>query len=269
MSYRLITGGWTFYCWLQIPPPVPLRLPAVPKRTHIPPSIKLQPNYAKMNIRPQTQQQSLPRLPPATKARTLPPIPPVNNKPKPPIRNQASIDASNINNIKKMYDLNRNASIKQPSFEYNNVQEIVKIPKAPLGPPPPAPNKICHNKSNPPASKIIVNQQCNNPTTGAGGRVSIRQDSSVSSDSFSQTSSPSYTTKTMETPLLPPKEPLKHQNGHLVKVQNVEEDPNGNTTITKSASTPASLQTIVRFHNGSNMSLHHRVTIYYLIPWNK
>lgn len=34
------------------------------------------------------------------------------------------------------------------------------------------------------------------------GKVSVRQDSNVSSDSMSQTSSPSYTTKTMETPLL-------------------------------------------------------------------
>lgn len=35
--------------------------------------------------------------------------------------------------------------------------------------------------------------------------ISVRQDSNVSSDSFSQTSSPSYTSKTMEAPLLPHK----------------------------------------------------------------
>lgn len=29
--------------------------------------------------------------------------------------------------------------------------------------------------------------------------------------------------------------------------------------LTKSLSTPAGLQTVVRFHDGSNMSLHHRV----------
>lgn len=34
---------------------------------------------------------------------------------------------------------------------------------------------------------------------------------------------------------------------------------NPNSPITKSASTPASLQTIVRFQNGSNMSLQHKV----------
>lgn len=94
------------------------------------------------------------------------------------------------------------------------------------------------------------------------GKVSVRQDSSVSSDSFSQTSSPSYTTKTMETPLLPPRTPVKQQNGVLVtaKIKAVDEEANGNATMTKSVSTPASLQTIVRFHNGSNMSLHHRVS---------
>lgn len=33
------------------------------------------------------------------------------------------------------------------------------------------------------------------------------------------------------------------------------------TPITKSVSTPASLQTIVRIQNGSNMSLQHKVSI--------
>lgn len=63
----------------------------------------------------------------------------------------------------------------------------------------------------------------------------------------------------METPLLPPRNNLK-QNGLLIKNHIEEVEANGNGTITKSASTPASLQTIVRFHNGSNMSLHHRVS---------
>lgn len=39
-----------------------------------------------------------------------------------------------------------------------------------------------------------------------------------------------------------------------------ETDNPPGSPITKSMSTPASLQTIVRFHNGSNMSLHHRVS---------
>jgi corin len=121
-----------------------------------------------------------------------------------------------------------------------------------------------------PASR--VEQQPDN------NKVSVRQDSNVSSDSFSQNSSPSYTTKTMETPLLP------HHGGNSVtasqkvnsagnrKMLNGEAatgtphtgndvSSNGNAALTKSISTPASLQTIVRFHHGSNMSLHHRVRI--------
>ncbi|XP_048507998.1 atrial natriuretic peptide-converting enzyme [Athalia rosae] len=86
--------------------------------------------------------------------------------------------------------------------------------------------------------------------------ISVRQDSNVSSDSFSQTSSPSYTSKTMEAPLLP----HKHANGKVPgrALAPEPENPPG-SPITKSMSTPASLQTIVRFHSGSNMSLHHRI----------
>jgi hypothetical protein len=239
-----------------IPPPVPLRPPAVPKRTHVPPSVNTT-ETAKMNVRSQAQPPP-PIIPPLPKSRALPPIPTVDNKPRPPIRHQISSDSSNLNVLSRTYDLNRNASPKQPAklpctFEFNSVtQDFTKIPPAPVGPPPPAP-KTCHKPNISPASKVGGNQQCN------GGRVSVRQDSGISSDSFSQTSSPSYTTKTMETPLLPPKTPVRQQNGILTKAQNVEDDTNGNTTITKSASTPASLQTIVRFHNGSNMSLHHRI----------
>ncbi|XP_044256972.1 atrial natriuretic peptide-converting enzyme isoform X1 [Tribolium madens] len=234
----------------SIPPPVPLRPPAVPKRTHVPAPVNSS-ESAKMNVR--LQPQPPPVIPPLPKSRALPPIPPVDNKPRPPVRNQISTDSSNINILSRTYDLNRNASPKQSDISACTLLlDFTKIPPAPVGPPPPAP-KTCHKPTISPANKVPGNQQCN------GGRVSVRQDSGISSDSFSQTSSPSYTTKTMETPLLPPKTPVRQQNGILAKVQNVEDDANGNTTITKSASTPASLQTIVRFHNGSNMSLHHRI----------
>ena len=109
-------------------------------------------------------------------------------------------------------------------------------------------------------------------------KVSVRQDSNVSSDSFSQNSSPSYTTKTMETPLLPPhgvsstNASQKVSSGSKMKMCNGDVgngapltgndvSSNGNAALTKSMSTPASLQTIVRFHHGSNMSLHHRVSM--------
>lgn len=107
-------------------------------------------------------------------------------------------------------------------------------------------------------------------------RVSMRQDSSISSDSFSQTSSPSYNTKIMEAPLL----------SHAAKMHKVAKPPavaaaaarnldeiskdvkdggesaaNGSAVIIKSASTPASLQTIVRLSNGSNVSLQGKVRV--------
>lgn len=47
-----------------------------------------------------------------------------------------------------------------------------------------------------------LNAMCQSPVPKP---MSVRQDSNVSSDSFSQTSSPSYTSKTMEAPLLPHK----------------------------------------------------------------
>lgn len=53
-----------------------------------------------------------------------------------------------------------------------------------------------------------LNTMCQSPVPKP---ISVRQDSNVSSDSFSQTSSPSYTSKTMEAPLLP----HKHINGKV------------------------------------------------------
>uniref|UniRef100_A0A182PDL4 Scavenger receptor class A n=1 Tax=Anopheles epiroticus TaxID=199890 RepID=A0A182PDL4_9DIPT len=94
-------------------------------------------------------------------------------------------------------------------------------------------------------------------------RVSMRQDSSISSDSFSQTSSPSYNSKIMEAPLLSHAAKMPKVSKPIAK--NLDEitkdspaDVNGTAAIIKSASTPASLQTIVRLSNGSNVSLQHK-----------
>ncbi|XP_063218704.1 atrial natriuretic peptide-converting enzyme-like [Bacillus rossius redtenbacheri] len=110
-------------------------------------------------------------------------------------------------------------------------------------------------------------------------KSTIRHDSNVSSDSFSPNSSPSYTNKTMETPLLKHHEVgKKSTNSRCDKVakysvtgaskdalldkivyEGCGKDELCNTSLTKSISTPASLQAIVRFRHGSNMSLHHRI----------
>lgn len=95
-------------------------------------------------------------------------------------------------------------------------------------------------------------------------RVNIRQDSNISSDSFSQTSSPSYNSKQlMETPLLANAAKLhtiKPTFNNIDEIEKAKDDNDSNAAITKSVSTPASLQTIVRLSNGStNMSLQHKI----------
>ncbi|CAG4953685.1 unnamed protein product [Colias eurytheme] len=66
----------------------------------------------------------------------------------------------------------------------------------------------------------------------------------------------------MEAPLLPQQHLNKSLNAKIARgllLKEQQEKENANSSITKSMSTPASLQTIVRFQNGSNMSLHHRM----------
>ncbi|XP_046620350.1 atrial natriuretic peptide-converting enzyme-like isoform X1 [Neodiprion virginianus] len=143
--------------------------------------------------------------------------------------------------LKSRYDsdMEKARNMLQNSFgkrEKTTGEKLEKLPKA--------------TQTNiPPPLSAIVQSPVPKP-------ISVRQDSNVSSDSFSQTSSPSYTSKTMEAPLLP----HKHANGKVPGRALVPEPENPpGSPITKSMSTPASLQTIVRFHNGSNMSLHHRI----------
>uniref|UniRef100_A0A1B0C9Z5 Putative trypsin-like serine protease n=1 Tax=Lutzomyia longipalpis TaxID=7200 RepID=A0A1B0C9Z5_LUTLO len=94
--------------------------------------------------------------------------------------------------------------------------------------------------------------------------INVRQDSNISSDSFSQTSSPGYSSKLLDTPLLTNhklntlKQNFKGADEILHEGGGTSEN-NPSSPITKSASTPASLQTIVRFQNGSNMSLQHKI----------
>lgn len=98
-------------------------------------------------------------------------------------------------------------------------------------------------------------------------KVNIRQDSIISSDSFSQTSSPGYNSKLMETPLLASAAKLHNVKPTFKNLEEIEkeseQDGSKENAIIKSASTPASLQTIVRLSNGSNMSLQHKVSGYY------
>ncbi|ALC42037.1 Corin [Drosophila busckii] len=107
------------------------------------------------------------------------------------------------------------------------------------------------------------------PTTPARGKLNFRQDSTISSDSFSLTSSPGYNTKLMEAPLLPALSakrlcsapaPIVCRQGLPVEPIEELEPPQTLPPLTKNA-TPSSLQTIVRFQNGTphTMSLQHQI----------
>ncbi|XP_017078124.1 uncharacterized protein LOC108112590 [Drosophila eugracilis] len=102
------------------------------------------------------------------------------------------------------------------------------------------------------------------------GKINFRQDSTISSDSFSQTSSPGYNPKLMEAPLLPSlsAKRLCSAPAPIVCRQGVQhepieelEPPQTISPLHKTAGPPSSLQTIVRFQNGAphTMSLQHQI----------
>lgn len=96
-------------------------------------------------------------------------------------------------------DIDRAKNILQNNLrKERGVERLEKLPKATqTNLPPPLNTMIC---------QVPVSSK----------PASVRQDSNVSSDSFSQTSSPSYTSKTMEAPLLP----HKHINGKIPGIGN-------------------------------------------------
>ncbi|CAG9796270.1 unnamed protein product [Diatraea saccharalis] len=211
---------------IQVPPPQP-QPPPVPQRT--------------APVAP----VPLPVPPPAPPRRSSPQPPrrvPPPTPPRPPATSPAN-------------------TVTDPN---GNRRTIVPIP--------PQPRLDCNRNPQPPVPRRPPQKMPDTPYTppqnqtmkrspSSGSNISVRQDSNVSSDSFSQTSSPSYTTKTMEAPLLPHQHVNKSLNAKIARgllLKEQQEKESGNSSITKSMSTPASLQTIVRFQNGSNMSLHHR-----------
>ncbi|XP_037953318.1 uncharacterized protein LOC119683609 isoform X2 [Teleopsis dalmanni] len=91
-------------------------------------------------------------------------------------------------------------------------------------------------------------------------KLNYRQDSTISSDSFSQTSSPGYNTKIMEAPLLPSlsAKRLCSVPAPIVckqRIQNETIEENELvlpiSPLTKCSNAPTSMQTIVRFQNGA------------------
>lgn len=146
-----------------------------------------------------------------------------------------------------------------------------------------------HQDSSDSFGMTIRNAMINN----SNRKMNSRQDSNISSDSFSITSSPGYNSKQlMEAPLLahtsklhtskrvaiifcyemkfapnlsvytcvPVKQGFTTAEMMIPRGTLLSTENNPTSPIIKSASTPASLQTIVRFQSGSNMSLQHKVS---------
>ncbi|CAB3256166.1 unnamed protein product [Arctia plantaginis] len=210
------------------PPPVPQRTTATVTPTPLP----VPPPAPPRRSSPQPPR----RVPPPTPPRP-PAAPPIQTDPN---GNRNSRTVAPVQPQPRL-DCNRNPQQQQTRRPPQRIPDSTPFTPAPLPQTPVPPIKR---------------------SPSSGSNISVRQDSNVSSDSFSQTSSPSYTTKTMEAPLLPHQHLNKSLNAKIARgllLKEQQDRDSGNGSITKSMSTPASLQTIVRFQNGSNMSLHHRM----------
>ncbi|XP_053608922.1 atrial natriuretic peptide-converting enzyme [Plodia interpunctella] len=226
------------------------------------PILKLQP--PPQQIQPQIVPPPIQTQPPPVPQRTAPvtpaplpvppPAPPRRSSPQPPRRVPPPTPP-------------RPAATSPATDPNGNRRTVVPVPPQPRldcnkNPQPPVPRRPPQKIPDTPFTPAPLPQSAMKQSPSSSSNISVRQDSNVSSDSFSQTSSPSYTTKTMEAPLLPHQHVNKSLNAKIARgllLKEQQEKEAGNSSITKSMSTPASLQTIVRFQNGSNMSLHHRM----------
>ncbi|XP_014216293.1 atrial natriuretic peptide-converting enzyme-like [Copidosoma floridanum] len=146
----------------------------------------------------------------------------------------------------RLHELEDSCAASRPEVHtVRGIEKPEKLPKATQTNLPPPLSSIASSIPSPAASATTK-------------PVNARQDSNVSSDSFSQTSSPGYNSKgSMEQPLLPHKQSNGKIPGRAMAPEPAQNPPG--SPITKSISTPVNLQTIVRIQNGSNMSLHHRI----------
>ncbi|KOB70609.1 putative transmembrane protease, serine, partial [Operophtera brumata] len=222
----------------------PSRIPAPPRKINPPPPLIIQPVMPPQP--PPVPQRTAPVSP--TPLPVPPPAPPRRSSPQPPRRvppptppRPVTTPPTDPNGNRRIAPVSPTPRLDCNKNPQNPKRPPIKMPDNPYTPPP-------------------TNGMKRSPSSGSN--ISVRQDSNVSSESFSQTSSPSYTTKSMEAPLLPHQHVNKSLNAKIARglmMKEQAEKDASNSAITKSASTPASLQTIVRFQNGSNMSLHHRM----------
>lgn len=238
------------------PPPPPRSRPVPPPTPPRSMGSKAQLSSSLNNAQPQSVSNLSSTDPNTERRQSLNPPLDCDDQKQPPPRPQAP------SNVKKCSETSITESPRKKSF---------KIP-------PPLQTQPFPDEEKQQLTNMLLQ---NDSLIGSTGKISIRQDSNVSSDSFSQNSSPSYTTKSMETPLLA-QCGKKSKNKYLssdkkgrekrgICIGDSDEAVSGlsstalddaNNALTKSHSTPASLQAIVRFHHGSNMSIHHRVSAF-------
>lgn len=173
----------------------------------------------------------------------------------------ASVEANTISGSSNAINMNSTSNNNMGSNTTIGNRRVRAIKK-----PPPIQTSTCKEYD------YHTYEQIMHPTKSPDN---IRQDSSISSDGyFSQTSSPSYTVRSMETPLLPHIKNKKKYNIAKISLEGKGEEIDtgissleacsGNVSpLIKSHSTPACLQAVVKMHNdtSSNMSLHHRVLL--------
>lgn len=164
---------------------------------------------------PMRKPSSVPKIPPPINVSTRPRPPPV-----PPVRSQMSLDSAKIavNSCgqTKLSSNNTNSrSVIKPQIHHpklcNRQDSSVSSDSYSMTSSPGYNNKSMEAPLLQHASKInksVMRHQDSSDSFGMTsrynftGRVNVRQDSNVSSDSFSQTSSPGYNTKHMDAPLL-------------------------------------------------------------------
>ncbi|XP_050314425.1 atrial natriuretic peptide-converting enzyme isoform X2 [Anthonomus grandis grandis] len=230
-----------------IPPPIPVRPPPVPKRT-IPPRQATVPGSASQKTPSPNLNVGLAKC---KKSAKPPPLPPTPKSRAPPFNQllpsqKPGLPTTSEQPYESCQNPNENRNIhhnNKTNFDFDNIKKNGGIQI----------KQDNNNKPPTPSRKTKPSQQTR----------TMRQDSGISTDSFSQNSSPSYTTKSMETPLIPPKPSTKSQNGKIINkskdINSLKSPIEENNGLTKSVSTPVGLQAVVRFHNESTMSVHHKI----------
>ncbi|XP_037034832.1 atrial natriuretic peptide-converting enzyme isoform X2 [Bradysia coprophila] len=222
---------------------------------------------------PLRKPSSVPKIPPpvniSTRPRNIPPVPPVRSQISLDSAKMARNSSSHPNTKISPNGCNNARSVTKPQIHHPKLcsrqDSSVSSDSYSMTSSPGYNNKSMEAPLLQHASKInksVMRHQDSSDSFGMTsrynftGRPNVRQDSNVSSDSFSQTSSPGYNTKLMDAPLLN-HAAIKLQT-NINKVAVAKQQRKGieditdeiaeivpTSPITKSASTPASLQTII------------------------